>query len=254
MAFLLVDIPATYTDANGFMSNWYVDSEHHRGVLRSPAVYFPRLQMPDPLNGFNPREVAASGTIAGIYARTDANRGVWKAPAGTEANLINATVATDALNVPIHLTDQDNGGLNPYGINAIRNFPIFGTVVWGARTLNGADAAASQWKYIPVRRLALYVEQSLLQGSKWIVFEPNAEPTWAEIRKQFKGFLQTLFLQNAFQGQSPDQAYFVRCDSSTTTQADIDSGVVNIQVGFQPLMPAEFVVINIQQMAGQSST
>jgi hypothetical protein len=262
MAFLLVDIPkgsgtaVQYHDANSFMSHWYADSSIQTLFSDHDAVYFPRLQLPDPLNSSNARSVGASGTVAGIYARTDSNRGVWKAPAGTETDLRNATVDIVAPSnpIPLNMNDQDNGALNPYGVNAIRNFPIFGTVVWGARTLNGADAMASQYKYVPVRRMALYIEQSLFQGSKWIVFEPNDEPLWAEIRKTFGAFMQSLFLQGAFQGKSPDEAYFVRCDSSTTTQNDIDSGVVNILVGFAPLKPAEFVVITIQQIAGQAGT
>jgi hypothetical protein len=255
MAFLLIDVPRLYPDAETFMNKWYTDSSIETLFSDHAAVYFPRLQVPDLLNSYNLRGVAASGTVAGIYARTDANRGVWKAPAGTETNLVNATVDVNlATNLPINLNDADNGAINPFGINAIRNFPIYGTVVWGARTLNGADAMASQWKYTPVRRLALYIEQSLYQGSKWIVFEPNDEPLWSEIRKTFTAFMQSLFLQGAFQGSSPNDAYFVRCDSSTTTQNDINGGVVNILVGFAPLKPAEFVVITIQQMAGQAGT
>lgn len=254
MAFLLIDIPRLYNDPSTFLSKWYTDSSIEGLFSDHAAVYYPRLQVPDPLNGYNPRPVAASGTVAGIYARTDANRGVWKAAAGTEANLINATLDVNpTTNVPIALNDADNGLLNPFGLNAIRNFPIYGTLVWGARTLVGADAMASQWKYVSVRRMALYIEQSLFQASKWIVFEPNDEPLWGEIRKTFTSFMQSLFLQNAFQGSSPTDAYFVRCDSSTTTQNDINSGIVNIIVGFAPLKPAEFVVITIQQMAGQAS-
>jgi hypothetical protein len=270
-AFLIVDIPrlgasvtgssgtVSFTDATSFMNTWYGDANIQtlfgQGVGDHAAVYFPRLQVPDALNNFNQRTVAASGTVAGIFSRTDANRGVWKAPAGTDASLVNATVGvTPSTGLPVNLTDQENGALNPFGVNAIRNFPVFGTIVWGARTLNGADAAASQWKYVPVRRIALYIEESLVQGSKWIVFEPNDEPLWAEIRKTFTSFMQSLFLQGAFQGSSPSQAYFVRCDSSTTTQTDIDNGVVNILVGFAPLKPAEFVVISIQQFAGQTTT
>jgi phage tail sheath protein FI len=264
-AFLIVDIPrfgaqsVSFTDAASFMTTWYADASIQtlfaQGIGDHGAVYFPRLQVPDPLNGFAPRTVGVSGTVAGIYGRTDANRGVWKAPAGTDAGLVNATVSVvPATGLPSNMTDQENGALNPFGVNAIRNFPVFGTIVWGARTMNGADAAASQWKYVPVRRIALYIEESLVQGSKFIVFEPNDEPLWAEIRKVFTAFMQTLFLQGAFQGSSPAQAYFVRCDHSTTTQADIDAGVVNILVGFAPLKPAEFVVISIQQIAGQTTT
>ncbi len=152
---------------------------------------------------------------------------------------------------PGNLTDGEVGQLNPLGINSLRALPTIGHVVWGARTLEGADALASQWKYIPVRRLALYLEESLYRGTQWVVFEPNDEPLWAQIRLNVGGFMQTLFRKGAFQGSSPKDAYFVKCSSETTTQTDIDNGVVNILVGFAPLKPAEFVVIQIQQIASQ---
>ena len=154
---------------------------------------------------------------------------------------------------PGTLTDGENGQLNPLGVNCLRNFPVIGNVVWGARTLDGADALASQWKYIPVRRLAYYIEESLFRGTQWVVFEPNDEPLWAQIRLNVGSFMQTLFIKGAFQGSSPNDAYFVKCSSETTTQTDIDNGVVNIVVGFAPLKPAEFVVIQIQQIAPQQS-
>jgi phage tail sheath protein FI len=133
----------------------------------------------------------------------------------------------------------------------LRTFPIFGNVIWGARTLDGADAIASEWKYIPVRRTALFIEESLFQGLKWVVFELNDEALWTQIRLNVGAFLNNMFRQGAFQGNTPSKAYFVKCDSETTTQNDIDLGVVNIVVGFAPLKPAEFVVIKIQQIAGQ---
>ena len=149
------------------------------------------------------------------------------------------------------LTDPENGELNPLGINCLRTFPATGTVVWGARTLQGADRLASEWKYIPVRRTALYIEESLFRGTQWVVFEPNDEPLWAQIRLNVGAFMQNLFRQGAFQGQTPRDAYFVKCDKETTTQNDINLGIVNIVVGFAPLKPAEFVVIKLQQIAGQ---
>jgi phage tail sheath protein FI len=137
------------------------------------------------------------------------------------------------------------------GINCLRAFPVAGQVVWGARTLRGADQLEDQNKYIPVRRTTLFLEVSLLRGLQWAVFEPNDEPLWSAIRLNVGAFMQTLFRQGAFQGTSPRDAYFVKCDNETTTQADIDLGVVNVIVGFAPLKPAEFVVISIQQLAGQ---
>jgi len=149
------------------------------------------------------------------------------------------------------LTDAENGTLNPLGINCLRNFPVYGNICWGARTLAGADQMASEWKYIPVRRLALFLEESLYRGTKWVVFEPNDEPLWAQIRLNIGAFMHSLFRQGAFQGTTPKDAYFVKCDKETTTQDDINKGIVNIVVGFAPLKPAEFVIIKLQQMAGQ---
>ena len=149
------------------------------------------------------------------------------------------------------LNDQENGALNPLGLNCFRTFPVYGTVCWGARTLTGADAEGSEWKYVPVRRLALFLEETLYRGSKWVVFEPNDESLWAQIRLNITAFMQSLFRQGAFAGASPREAYLVKCDKETTTQDDINRGIVNILVGFAPLKPAEFVIIKIQQLAGQ---
>jgi phage tail sheath protein FI len=145
------------------------------------------------------------------------------------------------------LTDADSGKLNPAGINSLRNFPAYGNVVWGARTLKGTDVLASDWKYIPVRRLAYTIEESVVRGIKWATFEPNDEALWAQIQLSVNAFMHTLFTQGAFQGTTPPQAYFVKCDSSTTTPADMENGIVNIVIGFAPMHPAEFVVLNIQQ-------
>jgi Bacteriophage tail sheath protein len=246
-AFLIVDPPDdvdTLDDLTGD-GGWLpeIDPIRHRNA----AVYFPRVTMSDPLDQNRPREVGPSGTVAGVIATTDSTRGPWKAPAGTDARLVGA-------DIPAKLSDLENGGLNPLGINVLRTFPLFGNVVWGARTLEGSDQQASEWKYVPVRRTALFIEESLFQALKWVVFEPNDEPLWSQIRLNVGAFMNGLFRQGAFQGATPAEAYFVRCDSDTTTQADIDRGIVNILVGFAPLKPAEFVVIRLQQMAGQIDT
>lgn len=242
-AFLLVDVPEATADFDGAQT-WLAANETLRH--RNAAVYFPRPQVPDPLNQGRLTSRGASGTIAGLYAATDSARGVWKAPAGTDARLRNVQA------LDYTLTDRENGALNPLGINCLRAFPVFGLVAWGTRTLDGADALASEWKYVPVRRFALFLEESLYRGTKWVVFEPNDEPLWSQIRLNIGGFMQNLFRQGAFQGQTPREAYFVKCDSETTTQDDIDRGIVNIHVGFAPLKPAEFVIVRIQQIAGQS--
>src|SRR3569833_1323680 len=212
------------------------------------ALYFPRQRLPDPLQENRLADFAPCGAVAGIMARTDAQRGVWKAPAGNDA------VLSGVVELTTKLTDGENGQLNPLAVNCLRSFPVIGRVVWGARTLRGADQLASEWKYLPVRRLALFLEESLFRGTQWVVLEPNDEPLWAQIRLNLGAFMQGLFRQGAFQGSSPRDAYFVKCDKETTTQNDINSGVVNIVVGFAPLKPAEFVVIKIQQMAGQIQT
>lgn len=215
---------------------------------KNAALFFPRLRQPNPLRDNQVEGFAPSGAVAGVFARTDATRGVWKAPAGLEATL----VGVPQLSVP--LTDQENGQLNPLGVNCLRAMPAVGPVVWGARTLQGDDRLASEWKYVPVRRLALYIEESLYRGTQWVVFEPNDEPLWAQIRLNTGAFMQNLFRQGAFQGKTPQEAYLVKCDSETTTQNDINLGIVNIMVGFAPLKPAEFVIIKIQQIAGQVVT
>jgi phage tail sheath protein FI len=150
----------------------------------------------------------------------------------------------------VALTDAENGVLNKKGVNCIRVFPN-GIINWGSRTLDGDDDFGSEWKYIPVRRLALNIEESLYRGTRWVVFEPNDEPLWAKIRLNVGAFMMSLFRQGAFQGTGPKEAFFVKCDKDTTTQDDINKGIVNIQVGFAPLKPAEFVIITIQQMAGE---
>jgi phage tail sheath protein FI len=212
------------------------------------AAYFPRLRLPDPANDYQLRTFAPCGVVAGLYSRIDSARGVWKAPAGTEATL------TGVRGVVYKLSDPENGSLNPLGLNCARIFPVYGPVMWGARTLVGSDAEGSQWKYVPVRRIALYIEESLYRGTKWAVFEPNDEPLWSQLRLNIGAFMHDLFRRGAFQGQTPAEAYLVKCDKDTTTQNDIDRGIVNILVGFAPLKPAEFVVIQIQQLAGQLQT
>jgi phage tail sheath protein FI len=238
-AFMIIDIPKT-VDTVQDAKDWIDANGGFRH--RSTATYFPRLLMPDPKNEYRLRSVGAGGTMAGVYAKTDSTRGVWKAPAGLDARLRGVS-RLDYL-----LTDPENGSLNPIAINCMRTFPIPGSVAWGARTLDGSDAAASEWKYIPVRRLALMLEESLFRGTKWVVFEPNDEPTWAKVRQNIRAFMMSLFRQGAFQGDSPDKAFYVKCDGETTTADDRNRGIVNIEVGFAPLKPAEFVVIKIQQI------
>ncbi|RMI19510.1 MAG: phage tail sheath family protein, partial [Calditrichaeota bacterium] len=243
-AFLIVDPPRSRNsvpDIEDWMTNVITPD-------KNAATYFPYVQVADPLDDFRLKAFPPSGTIAGLYARTDSNRGVWKSPAGTEATLSNVQ------GLAYTLTDAENGVLNPLGINCLRSFPVYGRVSWGARTLEGSDQQASEWKYVPVRRVALFIEESLYRGTQWVVFEPNDESLWAQIRLNVGAFMQSLFREGAFQGKTPREAYLVKCDKETTTQDDINRGIVNILVGFAPLKPAEFVILKIQQLAGQIQT
>jgi phage tail sheath protein FI len=239
-AFMIIDAPETI--------GTFAQAQTWMGATASPlrsrnsALYFPRIREPDPMKNGTIGTFAAAGALAGLYARTDAERGVWKAPAGTSATIVGAT------GLSYTLTDRENGTLNPLGLNALRTFPVIGTVAWGARTGRGADALADEYKYIPVRRLALFLEESLYRGTQWVVFEPNDEPLWSQVRLNLGAFMHTLFAQGAFQGRTPREAYFVKCDKETTTPNDVDLGRVNIVVGFAPLKPAEFVIIQIQQI------
>jgi uncharacterized protein len=243
-AMLLVDPPTAWKKPSDAQSR--VDGLGLRS--QNAAIYFPRVKLPDPSREFRLEEFPPSGIMAGIYARTDVQRGVWKAPAGIDA------VLSGVSQLSYNMTDKENGILNPLGVNCLRTFPVYGNVAWGARTLKGADALASEWKYVPVRRLALFLEESLYRGTKWVVFEPNDEPLWAQIRLNIGAFMNNLFRQGAFQGSSPAEAYFVKCDKETTTQNDIDLGIVNIVVGYAPLKPAEFVILKFQQIAGKIAT
>ena len=206
------------------------------------AMYFPWLSAPDPLAGNRLTQLPACGAVAGVYAATDASRGVWKAPAGIDAGL------SGIAGLQYTLTDAQNGLINPQGVNCLRYFPTYSNVVWGARTLLGADAVGSQWKYVPIRRFALFLESSLYDGTQWVVFEPNDETLWGQIRLNVGAFMQGLFLKGAFQGTTPQQAYFVKCDAENNPQSSINQGIVTVEVGFAPLYPAEFVIIQIQQM------
>jgi hypothetical protein len=208
------------------------------------AVYYPDLVM---TNKHGARfKVGPCGAVAGVWAATDTQRGVWKAPAGTAATIGGIT------DLAAHVDDGESGVLNPIAVNTLRPLPLVGPVSWGARTTVGIDQLPNQWKYIPIRRTALFIEESLRRGTQWVVFEPNDEPLWASIRLNVTAFMNSLFRQGAFQGSTPAEAYVVKCDKDNNPQDQIDIGIVNILVGFAPLKPAEFVVISIQQQAGQA--
>jgi uncharacterized protein len=236
-------VPSAPTIANAV--GFATDGTLNRSAGDYGAVYFPWVYAPDPIGvARNPKILLPpSGFMAGIYARIDNARGVFKAPAGTEAGL-SGTLAPFS-----QISDVEQDFLNPVSINAVRTVPTSGLVAWGTRTI-GSDAG---WRYIPVRRMAIFLRVSIYYGIQWAVFEPNDEPLWAELRLNIRSFMLTQFRAGAFQGAKPDDAFFVQCDSTTTTQQDIDNGVVNILVGFAPLKPAEFVVLKLSQKVNQSA-
>ncbi|MFE4748954.1 phage tail sheath family protein [Streptomyces mirabilis] len=240
-AMLIVDAPHAWTDVDAAAAGADTIRNSLGSNAANSALYFPWVRLEDAdgrLTDFPP-----CGVMAGVWARTDGQRNVAKAPAGTDASLNGVVELT------VRLTDPEDGRLNPLAVNCLRTFPGVGTVSWGARTLRGADRLADQWKYLPVRRTALFIEESLYRGTQWVVFEPNDEPLWAAIRLNVGAFMNSLFRQGIFQGSTPQEAYLVKCDKENNPQNDIDRGIVNILVGFAPLKPAEFLIIRIQQIS-----
>lgn len=232
-ALLLLDPPAAWTTVGAAIEGAEAPAFPRSANL---AVYWPRISAPGP-----PR--AASGAVAGLMGRNDVTRGVWKAPAGVEADL----QGVEELEVAVD--DTGAGRLNVLGVNCIRALPGTGPVVWGARTTGTTDP---EWKYVSVRRTALFLERSIDLGTRWAAFEPNDEQLWARLRNEVGSFLEELFRRGAFAGSSRREAFFVRCDTGTTTQGDLDNGVVNVVVGFAPAKPAEFVIVHIRQRAGEA--
>ena len=209
------------------------------GVNGYGAVYFPWVKARDQIAvGKNPIVyLPPSGFIAGIYARIDNSRGVWKSPAGTEATV------SGIFGLAVNLTDKDQGVINKAGLNAIRTFPGKGSLIWGART----PSPESAWRYLSVRRTANFLKSSIFDGIQWAVFEPNNEPLWSALKMNIEGFMRNLFSLGAFAGSTPEDSFFVKCDSETTTSTDQENGIVNILVGFAPLRPAEFIIIKLSQ-------
>ncbi len=255
-AFMVLDPPAdAVADPTGFplpmIGDIMSDAVPGRVIPKSEngALYFPYLISSDPGTG-RPLAIPPSGFVAGVIAREDTNRGVWKAPAGYEA-LVQNTLGVVSSG---RMTDPRQGTLNPLGVNCLRTLPGIGTVVFGARTLVSANPAFQQYRYVPVRRMALFLEQSLLASLGWVIFEPNDTPLWVSIKTTIDNFMTGLFNQGAFQGSTPSQAFQVSCDATTTTPADQANGIVNIIVAFAPLKPAEFVIIKIAQLAGQTQS
>ncbi len=240
-AFLVVDPPASWSSRAAAMAG----APALAPLGPNAAVYFPRLRQPDPARADRVGTFAPCGAVAGVIARTDSARGVWKAPAGTEATLAGAPEPALAL------TDADVDALEPLGVNVLRTLPAVGPVVWGARTLPAAGRSDPEWKYVPIRRLALHLESSIARGLHWVVFEPNGAALWTKVRQRVDAFLTALFRQGALAGATPSEAFFVRCDATTMTAADLAAGRLVVVVGVAPLRPAEFVVLRIAWQTAQ---
>jgi uncharacterized protein len=241
-AMLIVDSPWTWKTAQDAADGF---KRFHVRRSANAAIYYPRIMQLNSLRNVA-GEFAPSGAIAGIIARIDAAKGVWTAPAGTHATILGIA------DLSTHLTEPDNAILNALGINCLRTFPGAGMVVWGARTTRGADVMNDEYKYVPVRRTALFIEESLYRGLQWTVFEPNDEAMWSKVRLTAGSFMHNLFLRGAFQGETSEEAYFVKCNRTTMTQSDLDNGTLNVEVGFAPLKPAEFVILRFSIRARKS--
>ncbi|MFJ6675392.1 phage tail sheath family protein [Actinosynnema sp. NPDC091369] len=204
------------------------------------ALYYPWIKVFDPASDDH-AFIPPSGHMAGVWARTDATRGVHKAPANE--------VVRGAVALQTQLTKAEQELLNPIGVNCVRSFPGRGIRVWGARTLS-SDAA---WRYLNVRRLFNYLEESILDGTQWVVFEPNDDALWARIRRTISAFLVTEWRKGALFGLTPDEAFYVKCDRETNSAESIDLGQVICEVGIAPVKPAEFVVFRLAQVSGGTS-
>ncbi len=241
-AFFIAEMNSDIVDPNS-ATKFITSTDFQPNINGYGAIYFPWINSKD-FTTSDPNALVAlppSGFIAGIYAKIDNVRGVWKAPAGTEAGVAGG------ISLKANLTDKQHGVINLKGINALRTFVAYGKVVWGARTVSN-DVA---WRYVPVRRMANFLKSSIYDGIQWAVFEPNDEPLWNALRLSIGGFMLNLFRQQAFQGATPNQAFFVKCDKETTTSFDQEQGIVNILVGFAPLKPAEFIIVKLSQKVDQ---
>ncbi len=246
--FAILDTPAKIDPLERFDREARIGDDGRTGGLRPRrserglgAVYTPWIVTHDALSGARTTQ-PPSGHVAGLYARSDAMRGVHKAPANMPVR--------GALDLTRQISDTEQEVLNPLGVNCIRSFPGEGIMVWGARTL--ADSA-SEYRYVPVRRLVTMISQSIERGTRWVVFEPNDAPLWKSLRRDIGAFLHFLWREGALAGATPEEAFFAECDAETTTQADIDGGRVVAVFGVAPLRPAEFVILRLVQSSAEST-
>lgn len=220
------------------IKDWRMDAAGYDS--KYAALYYPWIKIFDPVSGTN-SFLPPSGHMAGVWARTDGTRGVHKAPANE--------VVRGAVTLQTQVTKAEQELLNPIGVNCIRSFAGRGIRVWGARTLSSDSA----WRYLNVRRLFNYLEESILDGTQWVVFEPNDDALWARIRRTISAFLVTEWRKGALFGLTPDEAFFVKCDRETNPAESIDAGQVTCEVGIAPVKPAEFVIFRLAQISGGTS-
>ena len=220
------------------IKEWRVDGAGYDS--KYAALYWPYIKVFDPASGAA-AFVPPSGHMAGVWARSDDTRGVHKAPANE--------VVRGAISLQTTITRAEHDLLNPVGINCIRSFPGQGIRVWGARTLSSDP----EWRYVNIRRLFNYLEESILNGTNWAVFEPNDQALWAKLRRTISAFLVNEWRKGALFGATPDEAFFVKCDDETNPAEGIDAGQVVCLVGVAPVKPAEFVIFRLSQFSGGTS-
>ncbi|MFT3889758.1 MAG: phage tail sheath subtilisin-like domain-containing protein [Arachnia sp.] len=220
------------------IKEWRVDKARYDSMYAT--LYWPWIQTMNPATGLL-SFIPPSGHVAGVWARNDAERGVHKAPANE--------VVRGVIDIEINITRNEHDLLNPEGINCIRAFPGRGIRIWGARTLS-SDAA---WHYLNVRRLFNYLEESILNGTDWVVFEPNDQALWAKITRTITAFLMQEWRNGALFGSTPDEAFYVKCDAETNPPEGIDAGQVVCEIGVAPVKPAEFVIFRLAQFSGGTS-
>ena len=242
-AMLLIDPPAEWkpsssTLVNGFINQLIPPQESLGKTAANAMLYVPRMYVDDSAATGALRLIGPSGAVAGVIARTDETRGVWEAPAGTEATVAGVS------QLRFMISEDDVASLSSQGVNCIR--PVLDrVVVWGARTLDGRDELGSEWKYVNVRRFALFLESSIREGLTWVALEPNEEPLWTKVRQLVEQFLHGQWKHGALSGTKPDEAFFVKCDQTTMTQQDVDNGRLVCLIGIAPIKPAEFIILRI---------
>jgi phage tail sheath protein FI len=234
-AVLLIDAPVSWTTPKAVHAQAILDAVGRRSA--NSAIFFPRLSTPPSSSPDRSETVGPAGAIAGVYARIDLEHGIWKAPAGESAYL-------EAQGLSVEVDEGEARRLYAMGVNCLRALPGIGPVIWGSRTLETSERP--ELRYVSVRRTTLFIEESLYRGTQWAVFEPSNAHLWRLLRESAAMFMSQLHRAGAFAGATPTEAFFVKCGPDTMTDEDVRNGLLNIEVGFAPIEPAEFVVVRLQ--------